>query len=277
MISKLERITPEIAKEYMTHNMVNRPIRSHHLDEIARDMKNGNWHPSHLGIAFDRKGNLIDGQHRLMAIILSGATVDMYVTRDVDDEAIMNIDTNATRSFSDAYKIKAAISGDEVDLISRNKSAIAAVRTIVRCGYNGNIRLSNSEIDALVSALTPQLRQLYKICLTRGKTTNCDIYGAILAALICGEPEEDLHKFNSVFLFGNTNDCDGFNTGAAFRLATIMMDAKIKHIRLMKERIYKLTQNAIWQFLHGADTRLLREPKQYRYPVALVIKSILGG
>ena len=273
---EIELITPEIAKEYMTHNVANRTIKSKHLDEIVRDMKNGNWKLTHQGIAFDRKGNLIDGQHRLMGVILSGATVQMMVTRDLDDGAILNIDNGSMRQIGDVYKIEAALNGVGDDPAIRHKSCVSSIRTLVRCGYMPTLQLTNSEIVKLTQALEPHLRKMYKICITRGRASHSGVYSAVLAALICGESSDDLYKFASVFLNGDTKDCDEFNTAAAFRLATVLMDAKIKHVTLTKEKIYRLSQNAIWQFIHGTETRQLRETKTLRYPVDIVLKSIIG-
>ena len=42
---------------------------------IARDMKAGHWRLTHQGIAFDPAGVLIDGQHRLWAIVESDTTL----------------------------------------------------------------------------------------------------------------------------------------------------------------------------------------------------------
>lgn len=272
----IETITPEIAKEYLSHNTANRNLRGRILETMVRDMKGGNWKLTHQGIAFDSKGNLVDGQHRLTAIALSGVTVQMMVTRNVDDDAIMNIDTGAGRTVCDALKIIATKTGED-DPAIRHKGVIAAIRTLVYCGYNSNTKLSTEEVMVFMDKMDEQIHAVYKICLTRGKPSNGSVNAAVLAALLCGESVDSLRKFMSVFLLGDTKDCNELNTGAAFRLATVLMDAKIRHISLSKDKIYRLTENAIWQFLHGTETRLLREAKQHRYPVDILIKSIIGG
>jgi len=273
----IEVITPERASEYMRHNKANRTLRSGRVADLMRDMKSGKWRITHQGIAFDVDGNLIDGQHRLTAVILSGVTVEMMVTRGIERDAIMNIDTVLTRNICDVYKIRACFTGDEGDPALRHKKVIAACRLLVRCGYKPGMTMSNDETDTVLTSLAPYCRKMYKAMVTRGRAAPAAVCAAVLAALICGEDEEDVYKFASVFLNGDTRDCDGLNTGAAFRLATALMDAKVKRTPYTKERMYKIAQNAVWQFLHGTDTKALREPKQLRYPVSIVIKSILGG
>lgn len=80
MKSKIESITPEKATEYLKRNKTNRPIRQAVVETYALDMRKGHWLQNHQGIAFDTDGNLIDGQHRLEAIRMSGVTVIIMVT-----------------------------------------------------------------------------------------------------------------------------------------------------------------------------------------------------
>jgi hypothetical protein len=58
----------------------NRPVSKTRVTQYAKDMKRGHWLLTHQGLAFDTAGNLLDGQHRLWAVIESGATIDMMVT-----------------------------------------------------------------------------------------------------------------------------------------------------------------------------------------------------
>lgn len=81
MKTTVEKIDPKLAERYLTANTSNRHVRNRAVEEYARDMTNGNWILSHQGIAFDESGNLLDGQHRLLAIVRSGVTVPMAVTR----------------------------------------------------------------------------------------------------------------------------------------------------------------------------------------------------
>lgn len=276
MRTTVETITPEMAKEYLTHNTANRTLRSKVLAYMVRDMKNGKWKLTHQGIAFDNKGNLVDGQHRLTAIAMAGVPIQMMVTRDVDDDAILNIDTGGPRTPSDAFKIRGLLSGED-DPAMRHTGTISIVRKLFYCGYNSGTRLTVNEIDRMMKALEPQLRIIYKMCLTRGKASHSCVNAAVMAALLCGESADDLNKFINVFLLGDTKDCIDLNIGAAFRLANLIMDAKVKNIKLSDTNLYSLAQNAIWNFLHGSDTKLLRKPKKLRYPVDIIIKTIMGG
>lgn len=84
MKTKLEIITPEIATEILErHNPRNRSVSESTVQSYAVDMKNGRWTSTHQGIAFDTNGDLLDGQHRLWAVVFSGCTIEFWVFRDM--------------------------------------------------------------------------------------------------------------------------------------------------------------------------------------------------
>lgn len=84
MKTKIEVITPEMAMNWLEHhNFKNRTISQGTVDSYATDMKNGRWSLTHQGIAFNTEGQLIDGQHRLWAIVFANKNIEMMVTRDM--------------------------------------------------------------------------------------------------------------------------------------------------------------------------------------------------
>lgn len=81
MHTEIVKVTPELALLWLQSNTFNRKISENIVNKYARDMKNGNWTLNHQGIAFDDSGVLVDGQHRLWAIIKSGSSIDIMVTQ----------------------------------------------------------------------------------------------------------------------------------------------------------------------------------------------------
>lgn len=84
---KYEIITPEIAKNCLEKNYGNyrKPVRSK-VESYAKDMSSGNWKNNGESIKFSKSGKLVDGQHRLMAIVMSGSQVPMFVVYGIDDD-----------------------------------------------------------------------------------------------------------------------------------------------------------------------------------------------
>lgn len=99
-------ITPDIANQLLIQNTGNRTVRTTVVARYSDDMKNGNWGLSHQGIAIDINGNLIDGQHRLLAIVKSGETIPMLVTTGLQPEIFEVIDKLCARSDADSLRMR---------------------------------------------------------------------------------------------------------------------------------------------------------------------------
>ena len=69
---KLETITPEKAKSILQNNNANRPLNENHILFLAREMLAEQWMATPDTIKIGHHGNLLDGQHRLSALVESG-------------------------------------------------------------------------------------------------------------------------------------------------------------------------------------------------------------
>lgn len=96
-------VTPELAQEWVEkRNVHNRPIVKAHVDALAREMAawNGNGaHPEPL--IFDRDGYLLDGQHRLAAVVKLQHPIPFVVCSGVNPELFAHINIGRQRSPSD--------------------------------------------------------------------------------------------------------------------------------------------------------------------------------
>lgn len=103
MKTTTETITPEIAAKWLhpSVNRDNRTVRDSHVDYLAREIVDGKWQVTHQGIAFSKDGRLIDGQHRLNAIVRAGVPVKCMVTTGLDDSAYKVVDCGSMRIVAD--------------------------------------------------------------------------------------------------------------------------------------------------------------------------------
>lgn len=98
----LIEITPEMARKWLELNIENnRGIRPQVVGAYARDMAAGRWHLTGDPIRFDEDGNLIDGQHRLYAILEANVPIWSYIVRGVKKEAFYAIDSGIKRTMGD--------------------------------------------------------------------------------------------------------------------------------------------------------------------------------
>lgn len=105
VIAKVETITPEIAREYLKANVVNRPLNQRTVKYYAEQMKNGQWKMNGEPICFSRSGAMGNGQHRLNAVIEYGGPIDMLVVRGCEDGSFVTYDSGRNRTLSDVFSL----------------------------------------------------------------------------------------------------------------------------------------------------------------------------
>ncbi|KAF7277615.1 hypothetical protein GWI33_002970, partial [Rhynchophorus ferrugineus] len=81
--AQVETITPDLARQYLAFNTHNRNVRSYRVKGYAADMRDGRWTLNGEAIKFSADGTLLDGQHRLQAVIEADVAVQMLVVRGV--------------------------------------------------------------------------------------------------------------------------------------------------------------------------------------------------
>ena len=109
MKAHVELITPEKAEIYLKQNTQNRKLRKSWVESLSQAMIKGQYSLTHQGIAFDVNGVLIDGQHRLSAIVKSGVAQYVLVVTGVPVDAYKNVDTGVKRTHSDTTKLESNI------------------------------------------------------------------------------------------------------------------------------------------------------------------------
>lgn len=129
-------VTPEMAEEMLSINVGNRKLRSDVVDLYARDMANGNWQLTGDGPRIAADGTLIDGQHRLRAVVKADVPVRMFVFRGIDVSAKAAIDTGAKRTIADylgwAGEVNPAVLAAAVRLaISIDRNAVTGKKVLV--------------------------------------------------------------------------------------------------------------------------------------------------
>lgn len=106
----LELMTPELAEHYLAKRptaqskIKQRSESSKTVDRYTGDMLAGEWPFTGDPARFNTLGEMIDGQHRLMAIIRSGIAQWMIVVRGLEPETFVVLDTGRARSFTDALR-----------------------------------------------------------------------------------------------------------------------------------------------------------------------------
>lgn len=96
-----ELVTPGKAEAWLKRNVSNRKVRPSIVKVYADIMRHGNWQYPAGSIQFDKDGSLVDGQHRLHAIVLSGVSQHFVIVRGGGFDVQDVIDSGRTRSVGD--------------------------------------------------------------------------------------------------------------------------------------------------------------------------------
>lgn len=200
----VENITPEMAKVYLGENGINRNISLSRVNCFADDMKKGNWQLNGEGIHFNTKGVLINGQHRLSAIIKANCIVPMLVIRNVPDEVNL-YDRGRNRNIVDSF----IISGMSKDVANATNVAIAKLYYYV---HTGNSQVSESAIMNFLVRYEESLKKIHYMCNTKGSSKgyrvnirNASITLALLHALESEVDANVLQRFVEVLRTGMHN------------------------------------------------------------------------
>lgn len=101
----VREITPELAKQLLGNNGINRKPSQSKIEFYHRQMKEGKWMLTGQGISISKSGRLLDGQNRLYAIIKYGKGVEMVILYGFDDETFKVYDTGKNRTAGEIFYI----------------------------------------------------------------------------------------------------------------------------------------------------------------------------
>lgn len=152
-----EVITPERARELLKGNTHNRLVRNAHVDFLASEIAGGRWVVQGDSIKIAPDGTVVDGQHRLLAIIQANAAIETFVIYDYPLALQPSIDIGGSiRTVPDQLGLSEGLPNKQL--------AVAAARQIASiCCYFQGPKLSvgtalmiiqeyNRELDYVIAA-----------------------------------------------------------------------------------------------------------------------------
>jgi len=102
----LAEITPEVAMTLLQRKNTNRSIRLSQLRRLKRAIEKSRWQINGETIIFDHEGRLVEGQHRLQAVIDLQQTIWTLVVHGIDFERFKTMGQGAKRTAGDILGIQ---------------------------------------------------------------------------------------------------------------------------------------------------------------------------
>ena len=93
-----KEITPDLASRLLEKNDCNRKLNRRVVRNYANDIQTGKWQVNGESIKIANDGTLLDGQHRLTAVVTTGIPIMSAIADNLDKEVFKSIDRGYKRS-----------------------------------------------------------------------------------------------------------------------------------------------------------------------------------
>lgn len=103
--TEIKLVTPDLARTFLKSQTKNRKWRREVINRYKSEMISDKWHLNGQPIIFDVEGHLMDGQHRLMALIEANKTLEMFLVYGINETARETIDIGKSRSMGDIFQM----------------------------------------------------------------------------------------------------------------------------------------------------------------------------
>ena len=107
-------VTPEYAADLLKLNTNNRYLRTSVVDRYAKLMRGGEWLLVNDAIVISKGNVLLNGQHRLSAVIKANVSVPFIIYYGADEESFNVMDTAVTRTMGDVLNHHGAPLGQDM-------------------------------------------------------------------------------------------------------------------------------------------------------------------
>lgn len=264
-------VTPEVAGEWLDTMGVNRRLSESNLESIAHAMRNGLWHNDGTPIRFNTQGQMIDGQHRCMAIVMTGTTQTLMVVRNVEDAAMTTMDTGKSRSRADVLTIRYPGVTDATSLAGAGTIILRWEKNI-RGNSLRNLYVSNDEFMAFFESNQDDIIAAKKV----GRRVSSHTRGVTVQSVaLCAWLFRRIDKEDAEFFWDRVMDGVGLDKGSPILMLRKLFEreSNTKRENLRVDVAAALIIKAWNAYREGRDVDVLRfkvggaKPERYPEPV----------
>lgn len=157
-------VTPQMAAELLEKNVKNRNVSKRQVAFLKNEILTGRFVFNGESIIIAEDGTLLDGQHRLIAVVEANLPIETVLIRDVPKEAQKTIDVGNSRTAANVMSMEDV----------KNPTAVATGIRMILTGFEaksrGGGRTSTTEIleaykreKELISAMIDWTTHLYNV------------------------------------------------------------------------------------------------------------------
>lgn len=261
-------VTPDMAREWLGFNTHNRNVRGRVVAGYATDMRNGAWLVNGEAIKFSADGTLLDGQHRLHAVIEADVKVQMLVVRGLDAATQDTMDDGITRKFSDALRLRGI--GQYVSLAAITRR-VAMWEASAEFMFGSNVHPTKTQLFATLEA-HPSLPEVAKQA--ESVAHKCGMPASIVGLCIWLFSQVPDAAEDAEFFFGRLSDFQGLVKGdPIYELRKAVEQSKSVRGERSARYLAAITIKAWNAFRRGDKVGLLRfttggaSPEKFPKPI----------
>lgn len=259
-----QNIDPDQAIKWLEGNVHNRKIDQKWVDYLAAEMRAGRWKTTHQGIAFDDSDTLIDGQHRLWAVIQSGCTIRSGVTHGLKIDDIDNIDDNRSRSKAVRMSLTRRFGNEG---ISKNHTATLSEAI---AGLNGTCELTYHQLRDQMDRHVDATR--YAVSHVAGKIKGIGVayVRAVILRAWYSVDLDTLSRFCRVLCSGIPESSD--DTGI-IRLRDHLITVGGVRNQILRRELYAKVEQVLMFWLKGEHRSAIRPVQREYFPLPEEVKA----
>lgn len=250
---KEQFITPEMAKDFLLSNTHNRLVNLKLVDRYSDDIRFDRW-KSNTGetIKVAESGRILDGQHRLHAIIKAEKGINIHLATGLNDEVFDVIDTGKNRSGVDVFTINGTANASIMPSIIQ--SYINVKKSRIKLNTKG---LTNNMVLDLYNE-NPELwqqiaRKSKNFYLQFNKILNRSIIGGLYKNFLEVSSEEITNDFFTQLCIGKE-----FTNQTIFWLRNRLIEDRISSLKIPTAVKYELLIKSWNNFRKFKQTKSLR-------------------
>ena len=256
-------VSPKMAKMALGNMCINRKLRPSLIKKYAHSMLQGQWKINGEAIVFSKSGVLLEGQHRMNAVVVADISVPMLIVKGVEDskEVLATINDGASRTLTDRLTMQG---------ITLNNIHAATLRSLLfgLSQAQGNGRNPSSRFTTLdyIELFEKHYDAIeFAVSATRNKRgiASASVCGAISRAYYHVDKGELLRFCNALV--------DNYAQSPEERSATLLHSFLLTHTNggggMIKKERYAKTERAIQAFISGKSIAKLFSTKEELFPL----------
>jgi len=264
--STVVTVTPDIAKKWLEGMVENQRHPSDRaVLKYSRAMIQGKWKTA-APLSFNQDGKLIDGQHRLLAVIKANRPVEFVVLQGLASDSIEAIDMGVVRTSAHLARLQGlSLTGHHLSLLNCclfNPTGAATTRS-PSYSKQEQVELAKAHFECLDFALRKR----------NDLAINYAPYLAPVARAYYSENHLRLEQFLKVLHSGYAISENPSDDTAAIALRNLHFKTRQNSIRVTggteyRIQSFKIASNALANFILRKPVKVLKESNFNHFPVA---------